>query len=458
MTLVLDAVERWAGERGSAPALITAAGAVPYAELAKLARRRAERLRRGGLGPGSRLAIAATDPAETLVAALGAQTIGATAMLLDPAAPPREAARLVARFGGEAVLREGRVAAVEAPRRPDPALLGPEPGLALATSGVGGPPKVAEREWGAVCAGAGALARATGLGPGDTLLCTAPLHHAYGFVAGLVSCLLNGAAYLAPPTPTSPGALAELCEWRRPAVLFSVPALYRWYLDGPALAHPPRLFVSAGERLPRHRIEGWRSRYGRPICNHYGSTELGMLTFEPEGVAGSAGLPLAGTRLEIAGPGPGEVIAEANGRPALLLDCGAGGRSDRRAPAALPTGDLGELGDDGRLYLRGRAGETIDLGGRKVVPAEVEAAIRRYRPVAECAVVGVPDAEGVPRLCAFVEAGCQFDAGELRRHLRQELTPHKVPSLVRRLDRLPRTGAGKVHRARLAESVAAAQR
>lgn len=450
MTTPLEAVGRWAGERGSAPALITPAGTVGYAELAKLARRRARWLQSAGLGAGSRLAVAATDPLETLTAALGAQAIGATTMLLDPAAPRREAARLVARFGGEAVLSEGKLATVRAPRRPDPALLGPEPGLALATSGVSGSPKVAERGWGAVCAGAEALARAIALDPEDTLLCTTPLHHAYGFVAGLAGCLLSGATYLAPPTPTSPGALAAFCEWRRPTILFSVPALYRWYLEGPALDRPPRLFVSAGERLPGHLIEGWRGRYGHPICNHYGSTELGMLAFEPDGAPGSVGFPLAGVRVEIdGGAEPGEVIAAASGRPALLLDCAAGGRSDRRAPAAYRTGDLGELGSDGRLYLKGRVGETIDLGGRKVVPAEVEEAIRRYGPVAECAVIGVPDAEGVPRVCAFVEAGCQFDAGELRRRLREELTPHKVPSLVRRLDKLPRTGAGKVHRSRL---------
>ena len=454
MTPLLEAVERWAGERGSAPALITAAGTVGYAELARLARRRAAWLRSAGLGPGSRLAVAAAEPLETLVAAFGAGAIGATTMLLDPAAPRREAARLIARFGGEAVLREGEVAAVRAPRRPDPALLGPEPGLALATSGVSGVPKVAERDWETVGAGAAALALAIDLGPGDTLLCTTPPHHAYGFVAGLVGCLLSGATCLAPPTPVSPGALAGLCERQRPTVLLSVPALYRWYLEGPVLAQPPRLFVSAGERLPRRLIDAWRNRYGRPLCNHYGSTELGMLTFEPDGAPGSAGLPLAGTRLEIGDGDPGEVIAEARGRPALLLDCGEGERRDHRAPPAFRTGDLGRLGDDGRLYLEGRVGEAIDLGGRKVLPVEVEEAIRSYGPVAECAVIGLPDAEGVARVCAFVEAGRGFDPRELRLHLREELTPHKVPSLVRRLDRLPRTGAGKVHRSRLPDLAA----
>jgi acyl-coenzyme A synthetase/AMP-(fatty) acid ligase len=450
MTVVLEAVERWARERGDAVAISSVEITVTYAELTRLAERRAKLLRRGGLGAGARLAIVADDAVGALTSVLGAQALGATTMLLSPVAPRDEAARLLARFGGEAVLREGAVAAVPGAEPPDPALLGAEPALALATSGVSGAPKVAERAWTTVAAGATSLARKIGLGPEEKLLCTTPPHHAYAFVAGLIGCLLSGATYLAPPTPTPPGALAQLCERWRPSVLFSVPALYRWYLDGPALPRPPRLFVSAGEQLPQGTVQRWRGRYGRPICNHYGSTEVGMLTFEPEGIAGSAGLPLPGTRVEIAASsGPGEVFAEASGRPALMLDCGASGRCDRRAPVAFPTGDLGRLGDDGRLYLEGRLGETIDLGGQKVVPAEVEEAIRRYGPVANCAVTGQPDAEGAPRVCAFVEAGREFDARELRLRLREELAPHKVPSVIRRLDRLPRTGTGKLLRSQL---------
>jgi acyl-coenzyme A synthetase/AMP-(fatty) acid ligase len=348
------------------------------------------------------------------------------------------------------VLRGGELTTVPDPVVPDPALL--DPGLALATSGVSGRPRVAQRDWATVGAGAAALATAIGLGADDTLLCTTPVHHAYAFVAGMVGCLLSGATYIAPRTPVSPAALAELCERHGVTVLFSVPALYRWYLEGPPLPRPPRLAVAAGERLAPELVAGWERRYGRPLRNHYGSTELGMLSFEPDGAPGSVGLPLAGVRVTIAGGAEaGEVVAEPVGEPALLLGLEAGVRKDARAARAFRTGDLGRLGDDGRLYIEGRVGETIDLGGQKVVPAEVEEAIHRYGPVCDCAVVGGPDRDGVPRLCAFVAAGDGFDRGELRSRLSAELAPFKVPSVVTRLDAIPRSAGGKVLRSRLTE-------
>ncbi len=450
MTQALEAVDRWAAERGSAVAVAAAGREVTYAELSTLARRQAALLHRRGLASEARLAIVAADPIETLTVALGAQALNAATLLLNPTAPDGEAGRLVEQFGGEAVLRGEELTTVAVPRRPDPALLDPGPALALATSGVSGRPRIAQRDWRSVAAGAAALAARIGVGPGDVLVCTAPVHHAYAFVAGMVGCLLSGATYVAPRTPPSPTALAELCERRRATVLFSVPALYRWYLEGPPLARL-RVAVSAGERLPPELGEAWRRRHGRPLCNHYGSTELGMLTFEPEGLAGSAGLPLEGVRLRIAAPAGerGEAIVEPIGEPALILDCVAGRRRDSRAPRAFRPGDLGRLGDDGRLYLEGRVGETIDLGGRKVVPAEVEEAIRRYEPVADACVLCVPDGDGVARICAFVQADGGFDATELRTRLLAELAPFKVPSMVRRIESIPRTSVGKLQRARL---------
>jgi acyl-coenzyme A synthetase/AMP-(fatty) acid ligase len=70
----------------------------------------------------------------------------------------------------------------------------------------------------------------------------------------------------------------------------------------------------------------------------------------------------------------------------------------------------------------------------------------------------VPDSDGVPRLCAFVAVGEGFDPGELRRRLLGELAPHKVPSLVRAIDTLPRTDSGKLLRSRLEELAAATRR
>lgn len=449
MSALLEAVARWASERPSASALVTGSRNVTYAELVVLAGRRRVELSRLGHERGTRLAVVVTDALETLATVLGACELEATVLLVSAASPELERARLLEQFGGEAVVTLDGCAPVASPLRPDGSVLHPEPALALATSGVTGRPKVAERAWQAVVDSATALAQAIELDTGDVLLCTTPLHHAYSFVAGLVGCLLRGAAYVAPPTPTSPAALAELSKHHGVTVLFSVPVLYRWYLESAPLARPPRLAVSAGERLPHELQLGWRESYARELCNHYGSTELGMLTFEPEGVSGSAGWPLAGVEINLhgcQGCASGEVIARASGPPPLLLDVEHGVRRDVRAPAAFPTGDIARRERDGRLYLEGRVQETIDLGGVKVLVAQVEDAIRAHTEVRDCAVVSAPDASGIPRMCAFVEAGGDFDARDLRSFMLTQTAAQKLPSAFHQLSQLPRTESGKVDR------------
>jgi acyl-coenzyme A synthetase/AMP-(fatty) acid ligase len=328
-------------------------------------------------------------------------------------------------------------------------VLDPEPALALATSGVSGPPKVAERTWRSVLAGAAALAQAIDLDSEDVVVCTTPLHHAYSFAAGLLGCLSRGATYVAPPMPTTPAALAELSERHGVTVLFSVPVLYRWYLDSSPLPRAPRLAVSAGEPLAHELVSRWRETYARELCNHYGSTELGMLTFEPGGIPGSIGWPLAGIEVELRRcrvGGAGEMFVRTPGPPALLLDAERGVRSDVRAPSPFPTGDLARRERDGRLYVEGRVRETIDLGGVKVLPSQVEALVREHKQVRDCAVVSAADARGVPRMCAFVEARGELDVRELRSFMLTRTAAQKVPSAFFQLHEIPRTGSGKVDR------------
>jgi acyl-coenzyme A synthetase/AMP-(fatty) acid ligase len=245
-------------------------------------------------------------------------------------------------------------------------MLDSAPALALASSGVSTCAVLAQREWSQVAANAAALAEAIELDLDDVLLCTTPLHHTYSFIAGLVGCLLRGARYVAPPTPTAPAMLAELSARHGVTILFSVPVLYRWYLQSEPLARRPRLAVSAGERLPAQLLDAWRSAYAQELCNHYGSTELGMLTLESAGVPGSVGRPLRDVQIDVArfaASGLGEVLARVAGKPALLLDVARGARRETRAQAPFRTGDLGWLDGEGRLHIEGRLSATIDLGG-----------------------------------------------------------------------------------------------
>lgn len=82
----------------------------------------------------------------------------------------------------------------------------------------------------------------------------------------------------------------------------------------------------------------------------------------------------------------------------------------------------------------------------------METVLRALPGVNDCAVVGRPGPSGESQVWAFVEARAdEFDAAALRRRAGELLMTVKVPSVIRRVDQLPRTGSGKIRRGLLIE-------
>ncbi len=98
----------------------------------------------------------------------------------------------------------------------------------------------------------------------------------------------------------------------------------------------------------------------------------------------------------------------------------------------LRTGDLGRLGEDGRLEFLGRAKDIVRVGGENVSPAEVEDILHRHPAIRQAAVVGVPDPRLMEVVAAFVipnaDADCDPDA--VIAWCRQEMAGFKVPRHV----------------------------
>jgi malonyl-CoA/methylmalonyl-CoA synthetase len=89
--------------------------------------------------------------------------------------------------------------------------------------------------------------------------------------------------------------------------------------------------------------------------------------------------------------------------------------------------------------------DILKTGGEKVSALEIEDALRAHEAVADCAVVGVPDAEWGERVCAAVVRAAGRAAPEsLRDFLKARLAPWKVPREVRTVAELPRNAMGKV--------------
>jgi 2-aminobenzoate-CoA ligase len=98
----------------------------------------------------------------------------------------------------------------------------------------------------------------------------------------------------------------------------------------------------------------------------------------------------------------------------------------------------------------------IVTSGYNVAGPEVESALMLHPAVAECAVIGVADAERGQRITAFVVLKPGHDGGpalcsELQAFVKQAIAPYKYPRTIEFVDSLPRTETGKLQRFRLRE-------
>jgi O-succinylbenzoic acid--CoA ligase len=135
---------------------------------------------------------------------------------------------------------------------------------------------------------------------------------------------------------------------------------------------------------------------GARVVTTYGMSETcGGCVYDGRPLDGtSVGIDTSG-RVVIGGP---SVFSGYRLRPDLTAEV-----LDRQG--RFVTGDLGEVADDGRLQLLGRADDVIISGGENVAPAVVEAALAALPGIAACAVVGVADATWGERVVALVVAG-----------------------------------------------------
>ncbi|BBX20133.1 acyl-CoA synthetase [Mycolicibacterium duvalii] len=111
---------------------------------------------------------------------------------------------------------------------------------------------------------------------------------------------------------------------------------------------------------------------------------------------------------------------------------------------AIP-GDYAEVEADGTVTMLGRGSQSINSGGEKIYPEEVEAALKGHPDVFDALVVGVPDERYGQCVAAVVHRrpGTNPSLADLDAYVRQEIAGYKVPRKIWWVDEIHRTPAGK---------------
>jgi acyl-CoA synthetase (AMP-forming)/AMP-acid ligase II len=195
------------------------------------------------------------------------------------------------------------------------------------------------------------------------------------------------------------------------------------------------------------------------ITDAIGSSESGFT---------GLGMVVKGTKQGSAGPrvnrGPSTIVIDEDNRPVQPGEVGRIARGGHvplgyyKDPDKTETifvevegnryvvpGDYARLEEDGTLTLLGRGNTSVNTGGEKVFPEEVEGALKSHRDVYDALVVGVPDERLGQRVAALIQPwpGRTIDFDELDAHIRKEIAGYKVPRSVWVVEQVGRAPSGK---------------
>lgn len=269
---------------------------------------------------------------------------------------------------------------------------------------------------------------------------------------------------------SEPATLFDVIERHRPTILTSVPTMINGMLNHPGGAGRDlsslRLCLSAGEALPPELYRRWTETFGVEILDGIGSAEMFhiYISNSPGAVVpGSLGRLVPGYDARVVGPDGQDVPAgEAGtlwikGESAAILYWQAHEKSKEVLRGDwVVTGDHMRVDEQGLFWYEGRTDDMLKVSGIFVSPFEVENCLLEHPQVAECAVIGYKDPDGLTKPKAFVvarEPGGDTLARELQEFVKGRLAPFKYPRTVEFVPSLPKNDRGKIDRRRLGTSV-----
>lgn len=480
----IDFLWRAAARHPNRVAVISPTGDLSFRALADLVLERAAALTAIDPQPRSRVCVGAANSVDHLVAILAILAAGKVWVPLNPRNGDPELRRIVEFVEPSLVLADGemaqRLAGIPASLRAledlagqsgDTAavMMGPRShaGIDLAeaqaikfTGGTTGFPKGVIQPLRAWNTNIATQIHELGLTPDDRYLVAAPLTH--GTSTYMLPLLGAGGALIFPAYVKAP-ALLDAADAHDATLFFAPPTLVMALVEeqrrSPRALRALRYLVYGGAPMRPEQIRDAQSAFGPVVCTSFGQTEAPqIITFlPPDEMTGdnlaSVGRPSLLTCVAIVDKEGRPLPAGEEGEIAVRGDLVMSGYLNAEAETRktlvdgwLRTGDAGVLDERGYLFLRDRIRDVIITGGFNVYPSDVEVVLSAHPAVADCSVVGVPDAKWGEAVHAAVQLrpGMNVDTDDLIALVKRELGSVKTPKQVHLFEALPRSAVGKV--------------
>ncbi|MFE9655129.1 class I adenylate-forming enzyme family protein [Micromonospora sp. NPDC006431] len=403
------------------------------------------RLAEAGLRPGGAAALRLPPSLAYVVNLLATWRSGAQAVLLDHRLTDHEVDRALRRLTPQVVVAPVRtgggalrifVDVTEGITAYSDRSAGSPHAVIQLSSGSTGPSKVIGRTAEDLVGEVHRYTRIDGVAlPGERIILLPSMVHVLGLVGGLLYGLHAGVELVPPERLTGDAILAAVAAQDTPATVLGVP----FHIGLLASTTPPgplpqlKRMTTGGELVPAAVACAFTDRYGVPLGNMYGMTEVGVI-----------GTDLYGANRPAIAPVPGMRVRESGGE--LWVSCPASpyvGLADptRWADGWLHTRDAGTVDPEtGLVTVQGRLDSQVSVGGMKVDLTEVEATVAELPGVGAAVVVW----DG--GITAYVQPDGPLSAETLDKLLAERLAGYKRPRTLHLLDQLPRTTTGKLVR------------
>ena len=328
------------------------------------------------------------------------------------------------------------------------------PSLLKLTSGTTAAPRAIRFRSHQLLADCNQICDTMGISDADLNFGVIPISHSYGFSNLLTPLIARGVPMVVSRDRTPRAILSDLVH-SNATVFPGMPVFYQAFYE---MEHVPllpklRLCISAGAPLQRAVSKKFREKFNLTIHSFYGASECGGICYERETTnkeEGFVGQPMKGISIELLNP---------NARASQIQV-----RSAAVADSYFPEPDEEKLGngifvpddllarDDSGFRIVGRISDVINVAGKKVNPAEVEAHLLRFNGVRQAVVFGRPVGAGLrnEEVAACVVVSSKITEGDLLRCCRAALSTWQVPKRIFVVDTIPMNERGKISRRDLA--------
>ena len=483
---IIEHVADYASGNPKKLAVMTPDDSVSYGALYEYARGYAKYLTTRGLKRGGIVVLKATQTIDYAIQYLGIHLAGGVVTSLGRTTSDNEMA-VVAKSIGAAAIIAGSTLADEASstisvplgnvreissehvgdnvdlRFPDLA----DPADILFTTGTTGATKGVELSHRALVATAENLIFGCGYKDNTLILVPGPLNHANAvrklftsFVNGSAVCLLNGMSDTEPFFSVLDSADGSIACCLPPAAIRKIFQLTKDKIG--EYQNKIDFIESASAPLPeadKDRLCGLLPK--TRLYNNYGSSEAASVCMFDynrfRGMDNCVGKAMPNSRIIIVDDEHNEIRSSKDnvGLLACIGDVNMNGYVNEPEltrevliDGIVYTNDLGYIDDEGFIYVIGRKGDVINVGGLKVAPSEVESAVLAYDGIADCICIAVKDeiTANALKLLVVMEEGYELDFQDLRSFLSDRLEAFKIPRVYEEVSSIERTYNGKLNR------------